>query len=68
MQINIGHENQSFQLKTAVSVLSSIIQSKTFKLTPKEREALINFISDLQTALDEKDEREWLAYNLGILL
>ena len=49
--------------QTAIRVLVANLQNPNFKLTKDERLDLEQFISDLQEALDNEAERQWLARN-----
>lgn len=45
--------------QTAIRVLVTTLQNPRFILTKDERLDLEQFISDLQSALDEEAERDW---------
>lgn len=49
--------------QTAIRVLVANLQNPNFKITKDERLDLEQFISDLQEALDNEAERQWLARN-----
>lgn len=49
----------------AIRILVSNLQNPKFYITKDERLDLEQFISDLQQALDDEAERQWLAHNTG---
>jgi hypothetical protein len=49
--------------QTAIRVLVANLQNPNFKIAKDERLDLEQFISDLQEALDNEAERQWLARN-----
>ena len=51
--------------QTAIRVLVANLQNPNFKITKDERLDLEQFISDLQEALDNEAERQWLARQSG---
>jgi hypothetical protein len=49
--------------QTAIRVLVANLQNPNFKITKDERLDLEQFISDLQEALDNEAEADWLRRN-----
>lgn len=49
--------------QTAIRFLVLTLQNPNMKITKDERLDLEQFISDLQDALDNEAERQWLAHN-----
>ena len=51
--------------QTAIRVLVANLQNPNFKITKDERLDLEQFISDLQEALDNEAEADWLRRQTG---
>ena len=51
--------------QTAIRVLVANLQNPNFILSKNDRLDLEQFISDLQQALDDEAERQWLDRNTG---
>lgn len=51
--------------QTAIRFLVLTLQNSNMKITRDEKLDLEQFISDLQQALDDEAERQWLARNTG---